>query len=255
MRLLSFFLLFLSFTNIATAAVNHSGKWFLLWGYNRAFYEKSDIHFKGNGYDFTLHDVVANDRQSKFQWEWLTPWGLTIPQTNARVGYYLDNNHRAYFGVDHMKYVMKQGQTVAKTGTDHTGDSGSTQLITPSYLQYEHTDGLNYVNAGYEMLTPLWQNDTFKLSQMHGPDIGIVFPRTNVTMAGKARHDEFNVAGYGASYKLGFVLDIGKDWLLQCEYKKGRLIMPWIRTSYDTADSASQNINFTQMNFAAAYVF
>jgi len=37
------------------------------WGWNRSVYTKSDIHFKGNGYDFQLDDVVAHDRQTPFR--------------------------------------------------------------------------------------------------------------------------------------------------------------------------------------------
>ena len=39
------------------------------WGWNRANYSKSDIHLKGNNYDFTLHDVVAKDRQTPFSFD------------------------------------------------------------------------------------------------------------------------------------------------------------------------------------------
>lgn len=36
------------------------------WGWNRSGYTKSDIRFSGNGYDFTLNNVVAHDRPTKF---------------------------------------------------------------------------------------------------------------------------------------------------------------------------------------------
>lgn len=255
MRLVSLFILLFSVSNLASAA-SHADKWFLLWGYNRTDYKNSEINLKGSGYDYTLHDVQANDRPSPFQWSYLVP-NMTIPQTNTRIGKYLSEDRRVTFGVDHMKYIMTIGQVVNRTGVDHQGyPSNPAQALPLGYLQYEHTDGLNYIHVGYEMLHPFWQNQTFKLSFLHGPDGGIVFPKTNVTLAGnKPNHDDFNVAGYGAAYKVGMVADIGKNWFLQLEFKKGQLNMPWIRTSNDTADSASQKIEFLESVWALGYVF
>lgn len=41
---------------------HNKGKFFVFWGGNRGYYSKSDIQFKGNGYNFTLSDVEALDR-------------------------------------------------------------------------------------------------------------------------------------------------------------------------------------------------
>lgn len=38
------------------------GKFFISWGGNRESYTKSDIHFKGDDYDFTIHDATAKDK-------------------------------------------------------------------------------------------------------------------------------------------------------------------------------------------------
>jgi hypothetical protein len=254
MRIISIFILLFSVSNLASAA-SHADKWFLLWGYNRADYKNSEVTLSGAGYSYTLHDVQGNDRPSPYNVSYLVPH-MTIPQTNTRIGKYLDENHRITFGVDHMKYIATVGQVVGKTGTDHIGNSSNTATLDLSYLQYEHTDGLNYIHFGYEMLHPFWQNETFKFSFLHGPDAGIVLPKTNVTLAGyKPNHDDFNVAGYGAAYKVGMIADIGKNWFVQLEFKKGQLNMPWIRTSNDTVDTASQKIEFLESVWALGYVF
>lgn len=261
MRTLSLLILFFTFSNTSFAA-SHADKWFFLWGYNRDFYQNSDISFNGtnaNGqpYNYTLHDVKANDIQSQFQFQWLFP-DITVPQTNSRIGYYLDETHRINFGVDHMKYVMTQYQTVQKSGTDPSAlGTSPTQTITPGYMAFEHTDGLNYISVGYETMYPFWENGWFKLSAVHGPDVGIVYPKTNVTMAGQGqlRHDDFNVAGYGAAYKVGLIADIGANWFLQLEVKEGILNMPWIRIDNNPGDSASQRIQFFEEILALGYVF
>jgi hypothetical protein len=265
MRALSLLILFFSFSNISFAdadTTGHGGKWFFSWGYNRDYYQDSDISLHGTNasgqtYDYTLHDVKASDTQSPFQWQYLFP-NMTIPQTNERLGYYLDGTHRINVGVDHMKYVVDQGQTVLKSGTDPSSlGTAPYQTITSNYLAYEHTDGLNYISIGYETLYPFWQNSILNLSFVQGPDVGILYPKTNVTMSGQGelRNDDFHLAGYGAAYKVGLIADIGRHWFLQLDFKEGLLNMPWIRISNNPNDGATQRIQFFEGILALGYVF
>ena len=72
---------------------SRKGEYYFFWGYNRSDYLKSDITFRGTGYDFTLHDVVANDLPIAFSAEeYLDITRLSIPQYNFRYGYFF-NNH------------------------------------------------------------------------------------------------------------------------------------------------------------------
>ena len=88
-------------------------KFYVIWGWNRAGYTTSDIRFHGSTYDFTLSKVVAHDRQTPIAFDpYLSPGRITIPQTNFRLGYYLNDHWSITAGVDHMKYVMDQEQTV-----------------------------------------------------------------------------------------------------------------------------------------------
>jgi len=256
-----FLLLLLSLSTLANAAPNHANKWFVLWGYNRTSYADSDIHMTGNtsngtSYDYTLKNVQAKDLPSEFQWQWVVP-DITVPQTNTRIGYYLDETHRVNFGVDHMKYVMVQGQTVDITGTNYVANTTpNTMKLDSNYLTYEHTDGLNYISVGYEMLHPFWENNTFRVSTVHGPDAGFVMPKTNVSVNGvQNRHDDFCLAGYGAAYKIGLITDIGKDWFVQLDFKRGILNMPWVKVSNNSSDNAAQVINFTESILTVGYVF
>src|SRR5882672_9372670 len=96
----------------------HKAKFFIYWGWNRDSYTPSDIHFKGNEYDFTLYRVVAHDHQSVLALDpYVVPRTITIPQTNVRLGYFLNDHWSLSLGLDHMKYVMDQDQTANITGT------------------------------------------------------------------------------------------------------------------------------------------
>ena len=100
------------------------GQCFFYWGYNRGYYSASDIHFKGNDYEFTLKQVKANDRQSKLAADpYLRIDQITIPQYDYRLGFCLTDKYALSFGFDHMKYVMNQNQTVKMSGYIHDTSS------------------------------------------------------------------------------------------------------------------------------------
>ena len=95
----------------------NKGKFFFYWGWNRANFSVSDIHFTGDNYDFTLRNVKAKDRQTPFSFnDYLNPVNITIPQNNYRIGYFLKEHYTISLGVDHMKYVMVKDQTVKIDG-------------------------------------------------------------------------------------------------------------------------------------------
>ena len=67
----------------------------------RAAFSKSDIHFKGNGYDFVLHNVVAHDRPSDLSWDYINPKEVSIPQFNFRYSYFIKDNLAIVIAQDH----------------------------------------------------------------------------------------------------------------------------------------------------------
>ena len=68
------------------------GTMFVFWGWNRAGFSDSDIRFKGNGYDFTLQNVTAQDRPSPLSLDYINPGKVSIPQFNFRYAYFLKDN-------------------------------------------------------------------------------------------------------------------------------------------------------------------
>ena len=45
------------------------GAIFAHWGYNRSYYSRSDINFRGSGYDFTIGGCEAQDRPEPFSFD------------------------------------------------------------------------------------------------------------------------------------------------------------------------------------------
>ena len=51
----------------------NKGKVFVYWGGNRANYSKSDINFRGNRYNFTLKNIVADDKPKGYHIDYINP--------------------------------------------------------------------------------------------------------------------------------------------------------------------------------------
>jgi len=245
-------------------APNGKGNFYLFWGWNRANYTRSTIHFNGNDYDFTLHKVIARDRQSPFRSEiYLNPGNMTIPQTNLRLGYYIKDKWQVSVAVDHMKYVMVNDQTVKMDGQIANGTafdgtySDQDMKLTRDFLLYEHTDGLNYLNTELRRSDVLWGKKHIWISGQYGAGLGVLMPKTNCTLMNNPRHDAFHVAGYGVAAVGAININFYKYFFIQGELKGGFIHMPDVRTTQYTADRASQKFGFAEyvMSFGFNYPF
>jgi len=239
---------------------NHKGKVFVSWGWNQSKYSHSDIHFKGNDYNFTLKDVVAKDRQTAFTLRYLNPSKITIPQYNFRIGYYITPKYSISFGFDHMKYVMQQDQTVkikgniAGSGTDFDGSyNGEPIKLTDNFLKFEHTNGLNYLNLELRRMDNLFDQRTLKVKNIdinliEGVGAGLLYPKSDVTLLNYDRNDQWHVAGYGIDLLTGLNITFFKHFFIQGELKGGYINMPDILTTNFKDDRASQHFFFAQGN-------
>jgi hypothetical protein len=279
-KILQIALLLISFITFAQESepvsekytAHNKGKFYFYWGGNRDGYTKSDIHFTGANYDFTLQDVVADDKPKGWHVDYVNPGRMTIPQTNFRMGYFVSDHYSISIGVDHMKYVMHQFQVVTINGninlpnsdpaSSFNGTYNNVSLpMTEDFLTFEHTDGLNYINTEVARIDDLSgfiklpNIDKFQVSLTEGIGAGLLFPKTNTMLLGKERHDEFHVSGYGISAKAGLNFTFFKHYFIQTEMKTGYINMSDIRTSYDPEDRASQHFLFLETIIAFGGIF
>lgn len=237
---------------------HNKGKFFVSWGGNRDSYTKSDVTFKGNDYDFTLYDISAHDKPKGWHVDYINPGRMTIPQTNFRMGYFINDHYSIAIGWDHMKYVMFQDRAVNINGYYPNPGSydellpNNQVLLTEKFLKYEHTDGLNYVNTEFSrhddisFLFKIKNTDKIQVNLSEGVGAGFLYPKTNSTLLGKDRHDDYNVAGYGTSLKAALDITFFKHFYIQGELKGGYINMQNIRTTNSSEDSASQDFFFFQ---------
>nr|WP_291115717.1 hypothetical protein [Flavobacterium sp. UBA6135] len=246
---------------------HNKGKFYIYWGGNRESFSKSDIRFRGEDYDFTLHNVTAHDKPKGWHCDYINPLRMTIPQTNLRFGYFISDHYNISIGVDHMKYVMYQNRAVHLTGYyPNPGSYGETLpngqvLLTEDFLKFEHTDGLNYVNTEISRVDDIssWfklpNTDKVQINITEGIGAGLLYPKTNTTLLGKERYDEFHVSGYGLSAKAGLNVTFFKHFFLQMELKGGYINMQDIRTTNSKADKAQQEFWFFQQIITFGGIF
>lgn len=239
------------------------GKFFFSWGGNRANFTKSDIRFTGDNYDFTLSDVRAKDRPKGYHIDYINPTRLTIPQTNAKIGYFISDKYAITLALDHMKYVANQNQFTTINGTINLSDdevgsafngvyNNDVIELTEDFLRFEHTDGLNYIHTEilrYDDISSLFNignTDIFQLKLVEGVGGGILYPKTDSTLLGRERANQFHISGYGMSANLGLNFLFFKHFFMQLDLTGGYINLGDIRTSFNPSDRASQDFFFLQ---------
>lgn len=263
---------------------NRKGQFFATWGWNRSSYSTSDISFKGNNFDFELTNVKADDKPKHFGFQFFDPGGLTIPQNNAEIGYFFKNNYNFVIGYDHMKYVLREDQLSVINGTINSGNydfigfddvgnefllenvnfdgnyTNENIILVEEFLKFEHTDGLNYIFVGinrFDNLNKLLHinTDKFEVNLEEGIDVGVLMPKTNTTILGNKRYDQFHVSGFGMSVSGGLSLTFFKRFFIKTDFKYGYINMNDIRITNDSTEKASQHFTFTETSYTFGYRF
>jgi hypothetical protein len=237
------------------SASSKAGQFYFYWGWNHSSYTNSDINFKGDSHNFTLYDVAASDKQSDLGLGYINPLEPWVPQYNTRIGYYLDDKHAISFGLDHMKYFVNQEQWVRIEGeidnsrsNKYAGTYDGSSLIQTNkdFLDFEHSDGLNYFSFDLESYDQMFVSQNVDLSLYWGIGAGFVIPKSNVQLLDGKRNDEFHLAGYGASFKAGSELTLYKSYFMRLAMKRGYINMYDVLTSPDASDKAEHDFEFTE---------
>jgi hypothetical protein len=117
-------------------------QYFFSWGYNGDNYAKADMHFSqpSRGNDFTMSAVQARDSKT---WTELFEHGLFVPQYNMRIGVFFNEKWGAELALDHIKWIVKDGQVVRMAGTRNGATVDTDITLTPDVLEYQLNNGAN----------------------------------------------------------------------------------------------------------------
>jgi hypothetical protein len=154
-----------------------------------------------------------------------------------------------------MKYVMQNDVTVGFEGS--IADSNYSSMVDngeifldQSFLTFEHTDGLNYVNTELEYFFGMFHSEHVRWNILGGAGIGMMLPKSNVKLMDYPQNDQFHIAGFGTDIKLGTELLLFRYFFLKGEFKLGYINMQDILTrGNEVDDRASQYFFFSQVNF------
>lgn len=210
------------------------GTVFGYWGYNRSAYTKSNINFISDNYDFTLKNARAIDNPEAFDPKiYFNLAKLTIPQFNARLGYYFRNNWAISFGYDHMKYILADNNKVLLDGTiapgidpEWSGTYNDFPVTTDrDHIHYENSDGLNYMR--FELTrTDQWyktrnKNGWFAFSTNMGVSSGFLLSFNDFRFANQHNVRTVSISGYGLSGHLNTRFEFFNHVYLQSGFGGG----------------------------------
>jgi hypothetical protein len=231
---------------------------YIYWGYNRDRYSNSNIHIYGKGFDFTIRDVGAHDKPTKFSaGVYFGPSTLTIPQYNYRLGFFIKHNIHVSIGMDHMKYVAWQNQTVIMNG--HIDSSVSQQyggvynnkavVLSPDFMTLQHTNGLNSVTVDVAWLLPIFhtRSDILHIGWNLGTGGLCMVTRTQVHFMGVWYPNSFHLSGLTWNAYTGPRIDLWKCFFVAAELKVGYVDIRW--APFEGTDQSGVVHHFTYMEY------
>lgn len=248
---------------IPATGTSRKGQVAISWGYNRVYYNRSDVHFKGDGFDFTLEKARAEDMPEKFSPKvYFNPNQLSIPQFNFRIAYYFRDNTAFSIGTDHMKYHIITTQAVRINGhidedlypdPAYTGDFHHEEILYNSeFMDFHHSNGFNFVRLALEQRVPFWKSRSGKqeLALNGALSAGAVVPWTDFTFFGDRHLNKLHLSGYGFSISAGFRYEFLKWFFIQANAQAGWTNLPDIMLQDDLPSRADQKISFFERSFA-----
>lgn len=251
---------------------------FFYWGYNRSAYTNSDIHFWGDGYDFSISNVSAADQPTTTFKAYIVPTTFTVPQYNYRIGYYFNDKTFISLGEDHMKYAIEK-QVTRLTGYvdsgNNIGNYNNTEVLVGEesemevsiidslpqgfVSEFEHCDGLNDVSFELGRIEQLWiaKNAKHALAAIGTVGFGMVVPDTDADVLGLTPYHNqtrktYHLAGYSFSASIGLEFNFYKNFFLQTRLKCGYMNLSDINTTVE-GGKASQHFSFIEPMLVVGY--
>ena len=256
------------------SALRKEGNWYFSWGYSRQQYAPSDIHVTQPdiGSDFVVHKARASDFPSSPEdtISSLFNLDLTNPQENIRLGKFLnlEKTFAAELSIDHSKYNVDLGQTVAVTGTVKNAAYNKDMVVTSDNFGYNLHNGLNHVMVNAVWLRHLRgpENQPGDLQLISRVGAGILVPHADNTIFSNANEvgpkntnvccfsstDWWQINGWTAGVEVGLRYRVYKTMYLELTAKGAYGALRGVPVYKGTAD---QTIWMSEQILSTGFLF
>ena len=256
------------------SALRKEGNWYFSWGYSRQQYAPSDIHVTQPdiGSDFVVHKARASDFPSSPEdtISSLFNLDLTNPQENIRLGKFLnlEKTFAVELSIDHSKYNVDLGQTVAVTGTVKNAAYDKDMVVTSDNFGYNLHNGLNHVMVNAVWLRHLRgpENQPGDLQLISRVGAGILVPHADNTIFSNANEvgpkntnvccfsstDWWQINGWTAGVEVGLRYRVYKAMYLELTAKGAYGVLRGVPVYKGTAD---QTIWMSEQILSTGFLF
>ena len=256
------------------SALRKEGNWYFSWGYSRQQYAPSDIHVTQPdiGSDFVVHKARASDFPSSPEdtISSLFNLDLTNPQENIRLGKFLnlEKTFAVELSIDHSKYNVDLGQTVAVTGTVKNAAYNKDMVVTSDNFGYNLHNGLNHVMVNAVWLRHLRgpENQPGDLQLISRVGAGILVPHADNTIFSNANEvgpkntnvccfsstDWWQINGWTAGVEVGLRYRVYKTMYLELTAKGAYGALRGVPVYKGTAD---QTIWMSEQILSTGFLF
>jgi hypothetical protein len=250
------------------------GNWYFSWGYSRQQYAPSDIHVTQPdiGSDFVVHKARASDFPSSPEdtISSLFNLDLTNPQENIRLGKFLnlEKTFAVELSIDHSKYNVDLGQTVAVTGTVKNAAYNKDMVVTSDNFGYNLHNGLNHVMVNAVWLRHLRgpENQPGDLQLISRVGAGILVPHADNTIFSNANEvgpkntnvccfsstDWWQINGWTAGVEVGLRYRVYKAMYVELTAKGAYGVLRGVPVYKGTAD---QTIWMSEQILSTGFLF
>lgn len=247
---------------------NAGGTMFGYAGYMMTGYGESNIHFVGDGYDFTLSDVRATDNVSYESFPAQVKPSIILPELTFKAGYYFRNYWAFALGYDRMRYVMDDRNDVRINGAVDPAIvnnspwygiyQGESTVTDRSTFHYEN-DELNYIKAEIIRTDQFFRagfNNEFVITSNFGLAIGGLISRTDFNYEGIHNIETVSFSGFGASLQAGLRFEFFRHLFIQTNATGGFHKQLKVQTRHSELPDASadQFYGFGSFDISLGYL-
>lgn len=238
------------------------------WGYNRTAYTKSNIHFVGPGYNFTLADAKGHDEQAiPSTNNYLRLSNITVPQFNARLGYVFRDHWAISFGYDHFKYILADKNEVFLSGsidpgvddvTNWSGTYNAEPVVTDrKKFHYENSNGMNFIRLELSRIDTwlrMGNKDQFKISTHLGWSFGGILSFNDFRFGGYETLATVSMSGIGTAIHVAPRFEFFRHVFVQPSVSAGFIRQGKVRTRPNNASSyAQQSFGYGEFNTVVGF--